>query len=70
MAPTQRRYIAWRNVLISSLADAVLKFVITPYLSGRGVGMSLMIILSLYGVCFGISPLSERRQRMQGVQDV
>ena len=28
MAPTQSRYIAWRKVLISSLADAVLKFVL------------------------------------------
>ena len=28
MAPTQSRYIAWRKVLSSSLADAVLKFVL------------------------------------------
>lgn len=43
-----------------------LKICITCYLLGRGVGMSLMITWNLYRVCFGISPLSERRQAAGG----
>lgn len=40
-----------------------LEICFAPYIVGRGDAMSLKGLLGLYGMCFRISPMSERRPR-------